>query len=171
MRVRSYVTALLGIIVLGISAQAQAEQQPEFRLKTYGMVCNQCAYGVEQSLQHTKGVKDVIVDLRSGDVTVIPDPSNPPSAEILAQRITDQRISISNIEATLVGRLVRTPDGWQLVIGSQRLSLETAVGSPALEQYADQTVVVEGVFAGIPGVDGAEGLPRFILRAVRGSVS
>ena len=65
MLVRSYVTALLGIIVLGISAQAQAEQQPEFRLKTYGMVCNQCAYGVEQSLQHTKGVKDVIVELRS----------------------------------------------------------------------------------------------------------
>ena len=171
MRIRSYVTALLGIIVLAISAQAQAGQQPEFRLKTYGMVCNQCAYGVEQSLQHTKGVKDVVVNLRNGDVTVIPDPSNPPSAETLAKKVTDQRISISRIEATLVGRLVRTSAGWQLVIGSQHVSLETAEGSPALEQYADQMVVVEGVFKGIPGVDGAEGAPRFILRAVRGSVS
>ena len=129
------------------------------------MVCNQCAYGVEQMLQHTAGVNDVIVDLRSGNVVVQADSVNPPSAEVLVQKIIDQRISLEKIEATLVGRIDKTTDGWELVAGAQRFNVEPA-GGLSLDEYAGQTVTVEGVFKGLPGIDGAEGSPRLVLRTI-----
>lgn len=166
LRVRTNLTAAFAIFVVTISTPAQAGQEPAFRLNTSGMGWAQCVYGVEQSLQHTKGVKDAIVDLGSGIVTVIGDPANPPSPDILAQIVKSQRFSIEEIEATLVGRLVRTLDGWQLVVGSQTHSLETLEGGSALEEYVDQTVRVDGVFEGIPG---AEGAPCFRPRAMHSS--
>ena len=162
-------TTLLVVFVLALSMQARADQELEFKLKTYGMVCNQCAYGVEQALQHTDGVNDATVDLKSGSVVVKAEPTNPPSPEILAQRVRDQRLSIEKIEATLVGRIVRTSDQWQLVVGSRRFRLDASEGTP-LDGYENETAVVDGVFEGIPGVDGASGSPRLILRAVNRSV-
>ena len=81
---RTYLTTLLTVFLLTIPAQSEAGQANEFRFKTYGMVCNQCAYGVEQSLQHSEGVNDAIVDLRSGSVVVVAELVASPAVEVLA---------------------------------------------------------------------------------------
>lgn len=164
MNIRTCITSFLALTAFAVSTQNLAAQN-EFRFTTYGMVCNQCAYGIEQALQHTDGVDDTIVDLRNGNVVVQADAANPPNVEALVKKIIDQRISLKNIEATLVGRIVQSDSGWQLIYGAQRLALETFEGL-ALEEYADQTVTVEGKFEGFEGVDNAEGSPRFILRSV-----
>ncbi len=164
---RTYLTTLLTVFLLTIPAQSEAGQANEFRFKTYGMVCNQCAYGVEQSLQHSEGVNDAIVDLRSGSVLVKAELVGPPAVEVLAQRILDQRVSIEKVEATLVGRIERTTEGWLLVYGSQRYTLTPSDNSLLLDQHTGRTVVVDGFFEGIEGVDGATGTPRFILHTAK----
>lgn len=166
MSARNTLTALLTLVAFAVAAPAAAGAKSEFRLSVYGMVCNQCAYGVEQSLQHTEGVEDAIVDLRSGSVVVKVNPAAPPSAEVLAQKIRDQRVSLRKMEATLVGRIMRSAEGeWELVAGSQRYRLagETEI---ALDRYAGQTVAVSGVFEGVSGLEGAEGPTRFLPREI-----
>ena len=160
-------TLFLFTIAFGNPAQA-AEQGDEFRLHVYGMFCNQCAYGLEQSLQHTDGVKDAIVDLRKNSAVVKVVSSGPPPAAALVQKAINQGISVKKIEATLTGRVEQTARGWELVAGSRRFSLTTDEGGPNIEDHVNQTVTLEGVFAGIKGVDKATGEPRFIARAIKG---
>ncbi len=165
MKLRRSSSMLFALVVLMVSAQAMALPKSEFRLSVYGMVCNQCAYGVEQSLQHTEGVKDAIVDLREGHVVVVADPTNPPSAEALAGRIRDQRVSLRAMEATLSGRIARSDQGWELLAGARRFRVEPGDDAD-LARYAGESVTVEGVFKGVPGLEGAEGPSRLIVRSV-----
>ncbi len=166
MTIRTYLTSLSVFFAFALSGFAQAAPKSEFRLTVYGMYCNQCAYGVEQTLQHTAGVNDVIVDLRSGNVVVQADSANPPSAGVLVQKVIDQRLSLEKIEATLVGRIVKTTNGWELIAGEQHFNLDTTAGELSLDEHSDQTVTVEGVFEGLPGIDDTEGSPRLVLRTI-----
>lgn len=160
-------TLFLFAITWGIPVEA-AEQQDEFRLNVYGMYCNQCAYGLEQALQHTDGVTDAIIDLKNNSAVVKVIPLSPPAAETLVEKAIDQRLSVKKIEATLTGRVERTADGWALTCGSQRFSLVVDEGPVKLEELTDQYITLDGVFDGIEGVDAAAGRPRFIVRAIRG---
>ncbi len=159
-------TFLLTVFFLAAPAQAQADREAEFRLTVYGMVCNQCAYGVEQTLQHTDGVRDAIVDLKRHSVVVRADPSPPPAPETLARKVLDQRVSLKAIEATFFGRVARGPDGWTLVAGPRRFPIDEA-DRIALTSFEGVSVVVTGTFRGVPGVDGASGVLRFGLRSIR----
>ena len=64
-------------------------------------------------------------------------------------------------------RIERTTEGWLLVYGSQRYTLTPSDNSLLLDQHTGRTVVVDGFFEGIEGVDGATGTPRFILHGVK----
>ena len=139
-----------------------AEQGDEFRLNVYGMYCNQCAYGLEQELERTGGVTDAIVDLQNNSAVVKVASSAPPAAEALVQAALDQGISVKGIAPPLTGRVEQSAAGWELVCGSQRFSLTVEEGGPDLITLGNRTVTLEGVFAGIKGVDSATGEPQFI---------
>lgn len=143
-----------------------AEQGNEFRLNVYGMYCNQCAYGLEQELERTGGVTDAIVDLQNNSAVVKVVSSAPPAAEALVQAALDQGLSVKEIAATLTGRVERTTAGWELVCGSQRFSLTVEDAGLDLETLGNRTVTLDGVFAGIEGVDSAIGKPHFIANSM-----
>jgi len=169
MNTRTTLTAVLAVFASTGAALAAGDPPSEFRLTVYGMVCNQCAYGVEQSLQHTEGVEDAIVDLRAGSVVVVVNPISPPSARVLAQRIRDQRVSLRKMEATLIGRVVHSVEaGWSLMVGSERYRL-TAENESIIERHANGTVVATGVFEGLSEAEDAQEKLRFVIRDIRTS--
>lgn len=171
---------LTGLMALGglvAAPGALATSANTYELSVYGMVCNQCAYGVEQATQHTAGVQDTTVDLRDGVVRVTPQAGTLPDPQAIADRITNQRVSISKFRATLTGRIERGDDVWRLIVGDRRFTLD--VGDSVDLAAADgRTVTVRGLFTGVTGVDGTERVPgragrretvRFVIEAVQGS--
>ncbi len=164
MKYSKYLTMFCTLFLFAIAtAPGQAaEQGDEFRLNVYGMYCNQCAYGLEQELERTGGVTDAIVDLQNNSAVVKVASSAPPAAEALVQAALEQGISVKEIAATLTGRVERSTTGWELVCGSQRFSLTAEDAGLDLETLGNRTVTLEGVFAGIEGVDDTTGKPHFI---------
>ena len=143
-----------------------AEQGDEFRLNVYGMYCNQCAYGLEQELKRTGGVTDAIVDLQNNSAVVKVEPSAPPAAEALVQAALDQGLSVKEIAATLTGLVEQSAIGWELVCGSQRFNLTVEDAGLDLGTLGNRPVTLEGVFAGIKGVDSATGKSHFIASSM-----
>ena len=155
-RILTFLIALVGFALPAMAAET------EFRLTVTGMGCSQCVYALEQALQHTHGVKDAIVDLRSRSVVVKVDPSNPPSAEALAQSARGQKFSLAKLEATLVGRIEQTSNGWQLIAGSRRFNVSPTDDGPGIDAFINRIVVLEGMFDGIEDVEGATKSARFV---------
>lgn len=146
-----------------------------YELSVYGMVCNQCAYGVEQAVQHTAGVQDTTVDLRDGIVRVTPQAGTLPDPQAIADRITNQRVSIARFRATLTGRIERGDDGWRLLVGDRHFNLGAGEGVD-LATAEGRTVTVHGLFSDVTGVDGTQKTPdrvgpdealRFVVEEVR----
>ncbi len=169
MKYSKYLTMFCTLFLFAIAtAPGQAaEQGDEFRLNVYGMYCNQCAYGLEQELERTGGVTDAIVDLQNNSAVVKVESSAPPAAEALVRAALDQGLSVKEIAATLTGQVEQSAAGWELVSGSQRFSLTIEEGGPDLETLGNRTVTLEGVFAGIKGVDSATGKSHFIASSMK----
>lgn len=159
--------ALLGAATLPATAPAQEAAPNEYRATVYGMVCNQCAYGVEQSLQHTDGVADALVDLKNGSV-VVKATASPPEARTVVEKIRAQGVSVRKLEATLTGRLEETSGDWRLVLGGHRVSVRRGADAPALSSNEGQQVSATGTFEGVKGVDDASGPVRFVLSGIGG---
>ncbi len=150
---------LIALISLALPATAA---ETEFRITVTGMGCSQCVYALEQALQHTAGVKDAIVDIRTRLVVVKVDANNPPSAEALAQSAKNQKYSVAKIAATLVGRVERTTSGLQIIAGSRRFRVSPVDGGIKMVEYVNRTVAVEGVFVRIEGGGHASKSYRFV---------
>lgn len=156
--ISSFALLVLPLLVAAPTALAQEKKQsgPTYQAKVYGMVCNQCAYGVEQALLHTEGVKDAYVNLKDGDVRAFLKSDQTVPAKQIVQKITDQGISVRGLQATLSGRVEKQEGTLYFVVGGARYHLRPAEESSSLVQYAGQEVALSGSFKNVAGMDGAK---------------
>ncbi|MFB6273594.1 MAG: heavy metal-associated domain-containing protein [Salinibacter sp.] len=154
----AFASLFLALLVAAPAAHAQTTDQsgPTYQAEVYGMVCNQCAYGVEQALLHTEGVKDAYVNLKDGDVRAFLKSDQTVPVKQIVQKITDQGISVRGLQATLSGRVEKQEGTLYFVVGGARYHLRPAEESSSLSQYAGQEVTLSGSFKDVPGMDGAK---------------
>lgn len=150
----------MSLAVLMLSAfQLQAQNQTKelsYQAKVYGMVCNQCAYGVEQALLHTDGIKDVYVNLKEGDVRAVLNPNKTVPADQIVQKIADQGITVRGLSGTLTGRIEQQNGTLYFVMGDARYELQSDEKNRSLEQYVGQNVTLSGQFKNVKGMDNAK---------------
>jgi len=68
------------------------------RLYVKGMSCPLCANNIDKQLLRVAGVKDVSVDLGSGEVRAKLEPANPPTRDELARAIEQSGFTLDRIE-------------------------------------------------------------------------
>ena len=167
------IATLLGALLLWQVPAAQAQQVEQtgsrYEVNVFGMVCNQCAYGVEQTLLHTDGIEEVYVNLKEGDVRAYLKASEPMlSAERIVQKIKDEGLTVKELSGAFTGRVEQQEGTYYFVLGETRYQLQGAEDGPALDAYVGQEVRLVGAFQDVKGLEGAQedGLPRFIAARV-----
>lgn len=104
---RLSVVLALSLFLLGCSSTPPAASvadntveagQPDVILLTVGgLSCPLCAHNVDRQLLRIPGVRDVQVDLGTGEITVHYDPQTPPTPEQLTRAVRDSGFTLRAI--------------------------------------------------------------------------
>lgn len=162
--------------VVGQVSPASSEEEgslgDRYEARVFGMVCNQCAYGLEQALLHTSGVVKAHVDLKEGDVRAyLKRVEDVPAAAEIVRTIKDQGLTVKVLGGAFTGSIVEGKDGaLRFRLGDATYVLEGAKDGLDLRRYAGKDVRLYGLFRAIKGVEteenGGEGPARFVAERV-----
>ena len=86
---------------MAMSSGAKLEAAPDGAdiavITAGGMGCPLCASSAEKQLERIDGVKDIVIDLGTGELLVTVDPASRPSAEQLARAVTDGGFTVESV--------------------------------------------------------------------------